>query len=146
MGRPSSKTPEVVAEIIERLSGGEPLARICTDDHMPHFSTVWRWEDDDEEFRKLSTRAREHGTHFMADDCLRIADDPGLEPPDKKVRIDARLRLIGKWNAKKYGDATTVKHADADGEKLQLDDVGRATRLASIFAQIEDRRAADDAE
>jgi len=108
MGRPSVKTEEVVTEILERLSGGEPLARICADEHMPHFSTVWRWEEDDEEFRKLSTRAREHGTHFMADDCLRIADDPGLEPSDKKVRIDTRLRLIGKWNAKKYGDKTLV--------------------------------------
>lgn len=146
MGRPSSKTPDVVAEIIERLSNGEPLARICADDHMPHFSTVWRWEDDDEEFCKLSTRAREHGTHFMADDCLRIADDPTLEPPDKKVRIDARLRLIGKWNAKKYGDASTVKLADADGEKLQLDEVGRSTRLAAIFSQIEQRKADDVAD
>jgi len=108
MGRSSIKTPEIVEELIERLSAGEPLARICADDHMPHFSTVWRWEDDDEEFRKLSTRARSHGTHFMADDCIRIADDPILEPADKKVRIDTRLRLIGKWNAKVYGDKALI--------------------------------------
>lgn len=107
-GRPSSKTEAVTSEIIERLSNGEPLARICADRHMPHFSTVWRWEDSDEEFRNLSLRAREHGTHYMADDCIRIADDEDLEPADKKVRIDTRLRLIGKWNAKKYGDKTLV--------------------------------------
>ena len=107
MGRPSSKTETVVAEIIERLSSGEPLARICDDDHMPHFSTVWRWEEDDEEFRKLSQRARAHGTHFIADDCIRIADDDQLDAPDKRVRIDTRLRLIGKWNAKVYGDKIT---------------------------------------
>lgn len=108
MGRPSLKTPEIVAEIIERLANGEPMAKICADDHMPAFCTVWRWEENDEEFRNLSTRAREHGTHFMADDCIRIADDPVLEPSDKKVRIDTRLRLIGKWNAKRYGDKALI--------------------------------------
>lgn len=104
MGRPSKRTPEIVTEIIERLSKGEPMAKICADDHMPCFSTVWRWEQDDEEFRNLSTRALQHGTHYLAGDCLRIADDPTLEPSDKKVRIDTRLRLAGKWNAKIYGD------------------------------------------
>ena len=107
-GRPSTKTPEVVNEIIERLANGEALARICRDAHMPHFSTVWRWEEDDEEFRKLSLRAREHGTHYMADDCLRISDDEDLDPADKRVRIDTRLRLIGKWNRKVYGDKTLI--------------------------------------
>lgn len=107
-GRPSIKTPEVIAEICERLSNGEPLARICDDKHMPAFVTVWRWEEDDEDFRKLSQRARAHGTHFMADDCIRIADSDEIEPQDKRVRIDTRLRLIGKWNAKVYGDKTLI--------------------------------------
>lgn len=107
-GRPSKRTPEVESELFERMAKGEPLARICADDHMPDFSTVWRWEEADEEFRKLSVRARQLGTHFMADDCIRIADDPALEPADKRVRIDTRLRLIGKWNAKNYGDKLAV--------------------------------------
>lgn len=104
MARPSKRTPDTVQRIFERLACGEPMARICADDDMPDFSTVWRWEEEDPDFRKLSMRAREYGTHYMADDCLRIADDPVLEPSDKKVRIDTRLRLIGKWNAKVYGD------------------------------------------
>ncbi len=108
MSPPSKKTPEVVEEIVMRLSRGEPLAKICADDHMPDFSTVWRWEEDDEAFRKVSLRARMHGTHFMADDCIAIADSAELEPADKRVRIDTRLRLIGKWNAKVYGEKTLV--------------------------------------
>lgn len=104
MGRPSLKTPEMIAEIVRRLATGEPMAKICADPDMPDFSTVWRWEEQDEEFRKVATRARELGTHYMADDCIRIADDPHLKPDDKRIRIDTRLRLIGKWNAKNYGD------------------------------------------
>ena len=56
------------------------------------------------QFLHDSTRAREKGTHQLADECIAIADDPMLDPNDKRIRIDTRLRLIGKWNAKKYGD------------------------------------------
>lgn len=104
MGRPSLKTDAVVEEIIERLSHGEPLARICKDDHLPAFRTVLRWEEEDEEFRRLSARARSYGTDYIADDCLDIADNPEIEAADKRIRIDTRLRLIGKWNSRKYGD------------------------------------------
>lgn len=136
MGRPSIKTPELVDEIVERLSKGEPLAKICESDHMPSYSTVWNWEKDDPDFLNASMRAREHGTNFIADDCIRIADDPDIEPADKRVRIDTRLRLIGKWNVKRYGDAMLHKHADADGEKIKLDEVGRAARLAALASEI----------
>ena len=32
--------------------------------------------------------------------------------PDRRVRIDTRLRLIGKWNATIYGDKVAVGGAD----------------------------------
>lgn len=138
-GRPSKMTPELVAEICERLAKGEPLARICDDERMPAFNTVWRWENEDDEFRNLSARARDVGTHYMADDCLKISDDTTLDPQDKRIRIDTRLRLIGKWNAKKYGDKIDVT---SGGESIAeaLDPVARATRLASILHGIEKRQ------
>ena len=51
------------------------------------------------------------------------------------LRVDTRLKLLAKWDPKRYGDATTVKHADADGEKLPIDDVTKFTRLAAMAAQ-----------
>lgn len=108
VARPSGRTPEIVDEIIERLSRGEPLSRICDLPHMPDFTTVWRWEKADEEFRNLSARAMQHGTHFLAGDCLRIADDPDIDPGHKRIMVDTRMRLIGKWNAKVYGDKTLI--------------------------------------
>jgi len=102
-GRPSDFTPELADAICERLAKGEPLARICEDAGMPSYTTVWRWERANDEFRKASARARELGTHWLADECLKIADGQG-EAQDKRLRIDTRLRLIGKWNAKAYGD------------------------------------------
>ena len=71
---------------------------------MPDVTTVFAWEQKYPELSKLSMRARGDGTNVLAEECLSIADDPVLDPQDKGVRIDTRLRLIGKWNAKKYGD------------------------------------------
>lgn len=111
MGRPSDFTPEIANEICERLSKGEPLSVICDDDHVPSFQTVYRWEKQHPEFREASARAREVGTHYLAHDSLRIADDPTIDPADKRIRIDTRLRLIGKWNARQYGDKLDLNHS-----------------------------------
>lgn len=137
MGRPSLKSDAIIEAICLRLAQGEPLAQICQDEAMPSFGTVWRWENEDEVFRELSARARETGTHFMADDCIRIADDPVLEPNDKRIRIDTRMRLIGKWNAKKYGEAALLKLGDANGDKIPLDDTSKFTRLAAMVTAIQ---------
>lgn len=82
---------------------------------MPAYGTVLRWEAENQQFREHSARAKQHGTHFLADDCLRIADDETLDPADKRIRIDTRLRLIGKWNAKAYGDKITQEHTGPNG-------------------------------
>lgn len=129
--------------ILEGLADGKSLRRICRQDGMPSVSTVMRWCADDEHWREQYVRAREAGDDAMAEDIHEIADEDGKDPQDKRVRIDARKWLLAKRQPKKYGDATTLKHADADGEKLPMDDVGRATRLAAIFAQIEQRKADD---
>jgi hypothetical protein len=119
-GRPSKRTPEIVEAICLRLSHGETLQKICSDDEMPHYSTVWRWEQEDEEFCKVSARARDIGTHYIADDCMNIADNPTIDPADKRIRIDTRMRLIGKWNAKRYGDKVDMNlGGQPDGVPVQ---------------------------
>lgn len=115
MGRPSTFSQKIADEICERLSSGEPLAKICRDEHMPGYSTVRRWEVENDLFRAVSTRARRDGTHFLADQCIEIADDPTIDPQDKRVRIDTRIRLIGKWNAREYGEKIDV-NANHSGE------------------------------
>lgn len=71
---------------------------------MPNYATVRRWEAENLEFRALSMRAKQEGTHFMADDCIRIADDKKLGTADKRIMVDTRLRLIGKWHRQVYGE------------------------------------------
>lgn len=123
MARPSDYTPELADIICERLANGEPLAKICRDDDMPGYSTVRRWESDKPEFQALSLRARMDGTHFLADDSIRIADDTEIDPQHKRIMVDTRLRLIGKWNRKDYGDKNTTELTGADGGPVRTEAV-----------------------
>lgn len=129
-GRPSKKNPEVCAEICKRLSEGEPLAVICRDDHMPHDSTVRDWADGDEDFSHAIARAREIGFDVIAAGCLEIADDArndwmevrgkddagwtanGEHIQRSRLRIDTRLKLLAKWDPKRYGEKLGIGQAD----------------------------------
>lgn len=157
-GRPSDFTQEIADVICEKLADGESLRKICLGEDMPSKSAVFRWLLDRPDFRDQYARAREAQADAIADEILDIADDGsndfmgedekynGDAVQRSRLRVDARKWFAGKLAPKKYGDATLVKHADADGEKLEMDDTARATRLAAIFAEIDQRRATDVAE
>lgn len=132
MGRPSSYTPELVESICARLAEGEPMTVICRDEGMPAPRTVRDWEASMPEVSAAIARAREEGEYVMAEDCLQIADDgrrdyqvldDGREVVDHdhiqraKLRIDTRLKLLAKFNPKRWGDK--IQHADADGGKIE---------------------------
>lgn len=122
VGRPSDFTQEIAGEICARLSKGEPLAVICRDDHMPAYRTVYDWQKARDTFSASIARAREEGHDNIAADCLSIADDKsgdvkmvGPEGEERevcdtefvqraKLRIETRLKLLAKWDPKRYGD------------------------------------------
>lgn len=110
MGRPSLKTPKLVAAICERLSVGEPLAQICRDNGMPDASTVWDWQQNDEAVSQTIARARILGFDAIAVDALEIADTKTDDPQCRKVRIETRLKLLAKWDPKRYGDRVEHEH------------------------------------
>lgn len=109
-GRPTLFSPELADEICRRLAEGTPFSTICRDEGMPAFSTLWRWEKAHPEFRAQVQEALETGTHFIASECLRIADDIEMDVPNRKLMIDTRIRLIGKWNRRGYGDKLEIDH------------------------------------
>ncbi len=129
MGRPSSYTAEVAAAICERVANGETLRSICREDDFPGHSTVYRWLDENQEFAGLFGRARAQGEDVIAQECLAIADTPveGVETtvkPDgsveekrgdmlghRKLQIETRLKLLAKWNPKKWGDKQHIEHS-----------------------------------
>lgn len=138
VGRPSKRTPDTRDAILAGLMHGRTLASLC-DELKIDFSTVWRWEQDDEEFRNASLRAREVGTHHIADDCVRIADDVEIDPQNKRIMVDTRLRLIGKWNAKAYGEKVQAD-LTTNGKDIHSSDNETAAKLAAILEAAQKRR------
>lgn len=122
-------TPEdkdlVIAEISGRLRRGETMASICRSAEMPDPVTVLDWcASNPDSHGQAIARARQAGFDAIADDALAIID--GTKPTEgvpvdagrDKARAEIRLKLLSKWDPKRYGDAVQLKHADADGEKL----------------------------
>lgn len=131
MGRPSKRTDSMVDEIIERLSDGEPLAAICRDNGMPNPSTVYDWMNADPSLSQRFARAREDGFDAIARQALEIADMPPAyttgegtaridagDVQNRKLQIETRLKLLAKWDPKRYGDKVQVDGPGTGGAHL----------------------------
>jgi hypothetical protein len=119
----------IIETVVAGLRAGTPLSVICAKEGMPCDDTIRNWADDDEEIARAIARAREVGWDQIAIDALTIADDvtdkdteqtEWGERPNKewlmrsKLRVETRLKLLAKWDPKRYGEM--IKHAGADGE------------------------------
>lgn len=114
--------PETVDRIFERIAEGEPAAPILRELDIPKRS-FYDWLEKNVDMAAAYQKAREAGEEVIAADCLAIADDgtndyvPGKDGPRfdsehvqrSKLRIDTRLKLLAKWNPKKWGDK--VEHS-----------------------------------
>ncbi|MGA1253657.1 MAG: hypothetical protein ACO3WN_07500 [Burkholderiaceae bacterium] len=128
MGRPSKYSPELVKEICERLADGEPLRQICRDAHMPAWSQIYEWMAKDDALGANGSglslsiaKAREMGQDAIAEEIYReVMQEPerilseGGSRIDSgyvqllKARADIKLKLLAKWNPKRYGDRVQV--------------------------------------
>ena len=121
-GRPSKFTTELFDEICERISKGETLASICRDKGIGA-STVYDWMAEDKTLAGRFARAREKGFDAIAEQCLDIADDSRSDfvvngkgdevfnaehVQRSKLRVETRLKLLAKWDPKRYGDKLEV--------------------------------------
>lgn len=127
-------TEQEIADICSQLAEGKSLRRICRELGKPE-STVRYWLNKNEEAFAHSARARELGCDALADECLDIADDPLIPTDVKRVRIDTRIRLIGKWS-QRYSDKLTVKSESTVTHRYDLDNLsdGELDQLETILA------------
>lgn len=121
-------TAELEDSIVEWISQGKPLREFCRQPGMPSFGAVYDREKLSPEFKERIARAREIGEEVIAQECLAISDDGsndwmertgkdgeslgwqlnGEHVQRSKLRVDTRLKLLAKWNPRKYGDRTTL--------------------------------------
>jgi hypothetical protein len=96
---------------------------------MPAASTVREWAQRDDEVSSAIARARILGFDAIAEECLEIANTPldGEETKynadgvvverkrsdmlgHRKLQIETRLKLLAKWDPKRYGERQTIEH------------------------------------
>lgn len=150
-GRPTLYSEELVESIAERLSAGEPLAAICREDGMPSARTIRAWIVENEHVSAAIARGREEGEEWLAAECLMIADTPlvGIEEKHelneagdlvltetkkgdmlahRKLQIETRLKLLAKWNPRKWGEKQEISGPDGSAvvvKILSLTDQGK---------------------
>lgn len=158
-GRPSLFFEELADMICERLTQGESLRAICSDEGMPHAGTVCRWLATNDVFREQYARAREAQAELMADEMVEISDDGRNDWMERNgsegeslgwkengeairrsaLRIDTRKWIAARLLPKKYGDKIAVggsKEMDpiqTEEKSLSKNEIAR--RLAFVLAQ-----------
>ena len=159
-GRPSKYTEAIALSICEQLSEGIPLREICRQEGMPAWRTVYDWMWRNEALSTAIARARDIGYDKMAEECLYIADNlhmgkkkvftSGADDDEdsvtvteedmlghRKLQIETRLKLLAKFNPKRYGDfkpeEEKIDHLIVDVEvKTRMDVAIRRLELVRI--------------
>lgn len=122
---PDWKTGEgresVFSVICDDIAKGITLRSICRREGMPSYITVYSWINGNDEYSKRFACARESGFDQIAEECISISDEHprttdngGTDSGDvqhRKLQIETRLKLLAKWNPKKYGDKVDLNHA-----------------------------------
>ena len=148
---------QTATEILSRISKGEPLRQICREDGMPSWDVFYGWVDSVEGFDRRFARARALGYDAIAADTLEIADDGrndymqkfdseglpigwvlnGEHVQRSKLRIETRLKLLAKWDPKRYGEKLEL-----NGEvKTSPDQV--TTELVGLLGSLVQKRDVD---
>lgn len=148
----STYTPQLGAEICQRIALGESLRAICRCDGMPDQTTVYRWLREREDFRQQYARAREDQADFYAEQIIDIADETsndteitehGEKPNSEwiarsRLRVDARKWVMSKLAPKKYGDKIDVT---TGGDSLNMTAEERKAKLEALASTVLKRKA-----
>jgi hypothetical protein len=123
-GRPPVYDKAISKQMCEQLSEGIPLREICRQEGFPAWRTVYLWMSKDPELSAAIAHARDVGYDAMAEECLDIADNAANDWMERldaegrpigyqvngdhiqrsKLRIETRLKLLAKFNPKRYGE------------------------------------------
>lgn len=130
-----SDDPKVIARICELLGKGIPMLQILREEPgMPGPTALYARIDPKSSQYVAPTaesiaQARARGYDALAEECLQIANTPleGQETTTdekgtsvkkgdmlghRKLQIETRLKLLAKWDPRRYGDKLAVGGAD----------------------------------
>lgn len=147
---------EIADKICERVANGEPLRKICREYGMPSKSVFYRWLESDPELEGRFARARKEGYDAIAEESLEIADDATNDYMQRvtqagetvpvfdaehvqrsKLRIETRLKLLAKWDPKRYGEKLALGGADDLPPLKGLGDTELMARIKALQDKID---------
>ena len=113
---------QIKDRLIAWLSEGNTLMDFCRVEVHPSFRTIYNWQAEDPVFDANIARARDLVHDAISEESLQLADKEPLAVFDeagnkrydpgsiawRKMQIETRLKLLAKWNPKKYGDKTVL--------------------------------------
>jgi hypothetical protein len=97
-------------------------------------------------------QARDVGADIIAEEALAIVDTmPMMTGGDHpkydsayvawlRNRAEYRLKLLAKWNPKKYGDRMVTEHTGSEGGPIQISDNERAAKVKALIAAASQRK------
>jgi hypothetical protein len=151
VGRPKGTSPyankeQIKTDLVAWIAQGKTLREFCRQDGMPSNTVLYDWEREDAEFASRIAHARDTGHDAIADECAALADTEPLAVFDeagnkrydpgsiawRKNQIETRLKLLAKWNPRKYGDKTVLAGDPDAPVKIAVDFVTFDAMLTNI--------------
>lgn len=106
------RTPEIVAEIVDRLRSGETLLSISSDPNMPGHSTIHDWMGADPELKATINEAREVGTHALYDATIDIAFGGPFSTGDRlrdELVVKTLQHTASRRNPSQFGERLAIE-------------------------------------
>jgi hypothetical protein len=121
MGKVTKLDPETIIAICDDVANGKTMSAAAKERGITPSAVRMALLRDDAMF-ELSSHARELGCDALADQCIEIADNGTLDAQDRRIRIDTRIRLIGKWSSR-YSDKLMVQNNTTVTHRYDLDNL-----------------------
>lgn len=135
--RPSLLTPELMEEVVDRISEGKTLREVADSPDMPALRSLQRYLAKDPQFDDMVQRALERAACLLVQEAVTIADE---EIPDKdnaqatrnRLRSEIRLKAAEKLNPKRFGQRA-AQAPEAPPPAQEIDNFELARGLAFLL-------------
>jgi len=151
IGRPTKYSIEWAERFCDLIAEGQSVRQICSQPGQPDKSQVYRWLDENDDFRDQYARAREEQADTLAAKIMTVV--AGVEPEPGKVskarlQFDAYRWHVGKLAPKVYGDRIehdvkggmnfqpqSLIQCSSAGEEQEYNDISAASEAAGSLPQ-----------
>jgi len=103
IGRPRDFTPELGEYIVQRIRNGAHYSQLVKEKLVTNYNNLALWKEQEPAFKEAVERAQEERAELWADQLIEIADDPLLDPNDRRIRVETRWKVIGSLLYRRYG-------------------------------------------